>query len=97
MWPSRNRDPPVICLACGCETPRSTAREYDRYGDRWNRENKTFEHLCKPCYADLCHQPRGDLEALLVDLGAGETGQEAFLDKYMTAVEKRYGRLEEES
>lgn len=97
MWPSRNRDPSVICLACGGEVPRSTAREYDKYGDRWDRENKAFEYLCKPCHNELCHHPRGDLEELLVDIEAGGTSQEAFLAGYLTTVEERYGPLEEES
>lgn len=97
MWPSWTRNPSVVCLACGTEVSRSTAREYDKYGDRWDRENKEFEYLCKPCYTDLCHHPREDLEGLLIDLGAGESTQAAFLTGYLATVEERYGTLEEES
>ncbi|RQG96559.1 DUF7562 family protein [Natrarchaeobius chitinivorans] len=97
MWPSRNRTATVTCLACGDEVSRSTAREYDKYGDRWDREDKTFEHLCKDCYTDLCRQPRDELEDLLVELEAGERGQKSFLSGYISAVEDRYGTVEEES
>ncbi|WP_247002565.1 DUF7562 family protein [Halosolutus gelatinilyticus] len=97
MWPSRNRTRSVTCLACGSEVERSTAREYDKYGDRWNRADKEFEHLCKPCYNDLCHHPRAELEALLVELEAGEHDRAEFLPRYLATVEERYGTLEEES
>jgi len=70
MWRSRNNrdETTVVCIACGTSVPRSEAREYDKHGNRWERHGKSFEHLCKECYRDLCHQPRGDLEALLIDL-----------------------------
>ncbi|MFC4542847.1 hypothetical protein ACFO5R_13035 [Halosolutus amylolyticus] len=97
MWPSRNRTETVTCLACGSEVTRSKAREYDKYGDRWDRENKEFEHLCKSCHGDLCHHPRDELEELLVELDAGEESQTAFLAGYLATVEERYGTLEEES
>ncbi|WP_394739113.1 DUF7562 family protein [Natronococcus roseus] len=97
MWFSRNRDPSVVCPACGSEVPRSSAREYDKYGDRWERENKRFEYLCKPCYGDLCHLPREGLESLLVELEDEEYPWETFLAQYVAAVENQDGRLEEES
>nr|WP_231554280.1 hypothetical protein [Halobellus rufus] len=70
MWRSRNeRDgTTVVCIACGTSLPRADAREYDKHGNRWERHGKSFEHLCKACYRDLCHQPRGELEALLLDV-----------------------------
>jgi len=70
MWRSRNtRDgTTVVCIACGTSLPRSEAREYDKQGNRWERHDKSFEHLCKGCYRGLCHQPRDELEALLVDV-----------------------------
>ena len=70
MWRSRNnRDgTTVVCIACGTSLPRSEAREYDKQGNRWERHDKSFEHLCKECYRELCHQPRDELEALLVDV-----------------------------
>jgi len=109
MWRSRtNRDgSTVVCIACGTSLPRSEAREYDKHGNRWERHGKTFEHLCKECYRDLCHQPRGELEALLLELERtdaerdGETDSEAgqpnatFLARYFRAVEERYGPAEE--
>lgn len=95
MWPSRNRTETVTCLACGTERTREEAREYDKHGDRWDRADKTFEHLCKACHSDLCHHPRGELEELLVDLEAGRRDRDAFLASYLAAVEERYGTLEE--
>ncbi|WP_254531528.1 DUF7562 family protein [Natrinema gelatinilyticum] len=95
MWPSRNRTETVICLACGTERPRDETREYDKYGDRWDREDKTFEYLCKSCHRELCHHPRDDLEELLIDLEAGNGSRDAFLASYLASVEERYGPLEE--
>jgi hypothetical protein len=83
MWGSRDRDrTQVTCIACGEEVPRTAAREYDKHGNRWERADKEFEHLCKECHSDLCHQPRGDLEAVLEESGAGEGDREAFLARY---------------
>lgn len=89
MWRSRTNSgrQTVICIACGSSILQSDAREYDKEGDRWERRNKVFEHVCKPCHSDLCRQPRDGLEALLVDVGAGEVSQEAFLGRYLAAVE----------
>ena len=95
MWPSRRRTPTVTCIACGTSVPRDEAREYDKYGDRWDRDGKAFEHLCKPCDRACCHHSRAGLEELLVEIGAGERTQEEFLTWYVTTVERRYGRLEE--
>ena len=97
MWPSRTRTETVTCLACGDRVTRSMAREYDKHGDRWDRQDKEFEHLCKSCHDDLCHYPRDELEDLLVDLEAGTADRDAFLAGYLEAVEERYGTLEEES
>ena len=95
MWRSRS-DGDVTCIACGDEVPRSKAREYDRYGDRWGSRDREFEYLCKPCHRELNHQPRDELEALLVELDAGEHDREEFLEWYCHLVEERYGPLEEE-
>jgi len=76
----------VVCTACGDTVPRSDAREYDKYGDRWDRDGKTFEYLCKPCHQECCHQPRNGLEATLVQAEAGETDQESFLRKYQQLI-----------
>jgi hypothetical protein len=80
MWGSgRSRDgSQVTCIACGQSVARTDAREYDKYGDRFSREDKEFEFLCKGCHRECCHQPRGGLETLLVESGAGEADREEF-------------------
>jgi hypothetical protein len=97
MWRSRsNRGrKTVVCIACGTSVLRSEAREYDKEGNRWERYGKEFEHLCKGCYRDLCHQPREELESLLVSLEDGNCNREEFLARYYGAVEERYGSPEE--
>ncbi len=77
----------VTCVACGRELPRVDAREYDKHGDRWERRGKDFEHLCKTCHEQLCHQNRAGLEDLLVDIGAGTHDDGEFLRRYVQAVE----------
>jgi len=88
MWGSRDRRgrTEVTCIACGTDLPRSDAREYDKHGDRYDRRDKEFEYLCKPCYRELCHQPRRGLEADLVASGAGERSRDGFLADYAAAV-----------
>lgn len=76
----------VVCIACGETVGRSDAREYDKYGDRWDRDGKTFEYLCKPCHRECCHQPRQGLEETLIQAEAGETDQESFLRQYQRLV-----------
>lgn len=96
MWGSRGReDDRVTCVACGESVPRSGAREYDKHGDRWDRADKEFEHLCKSCHRDLCHQPRDELEPLLLEIEDGLT-QDEFLARYLSAVERRYGQADPE-
>jgi hypothetical protein len=86
----------VECVACGDTVERDAAREYDKHGDRWNRSGKSFEHLCKPCFRRECHQPRDDLESLLVDVEQSDVdSMEDFVAAYMNAVEERYGQIEE--
>jgi hypothetical protein len=97
MWRSRsNRDrKTVVCIACGTSVLRSEAREYDKEGNRWDRHGKEFEHLCKDCYRDLCHQPRDELEALLEEIEGESLSRNEFLGRYYGAVEERYGPPEE--
>jgi hypothetical protein len=97
MWRSRsNRDrKTVVCIACGTSVLRSEAREYDKEGNRWDRHGKEFEHLCKECYRGLCHQPRDELESLIVSVEQEGLTQEEFLARYLGAVEERYGSAEE--
>jgi hypothetical protein len=85
----------VVCIACGSSIERAEAREYDKQGDRWERRGKEFEHLCKDCFRSLCHQPRDELESLLVDLEEPGLDREEFLRRYVGAVEERYGSRRE--
>ena len=97
MWGSRSRESKsVTCIACGTSLRREHAREYDKYGDRWDRDGKEFEYLCKACDRELCHQHRDELEGLLVEVAAGENSQDEFLAWYSALVEERYGSLEEQ-
>ena len=97
MWHSRtNRDrKTVVCIACGTSVLRSEAREYDKEGNRWDRHGKDFEHLCKECYRDLCHQPRDELEDLLVGIERDANTSEEFLERYFGVVEEEYDSAEE--
>ncbi|MFD1511750.1 DUF7562 family protein [Halomarina rubra] len=96
MWGWRKRGSDrVDCVACGTTVDRPSAREYDKEGDRWSRSGKEFEYVCKACHRDLCHQPRAELEALLVDIARhGRLNQEEFLRRYEEQVVERYGPLE---
>jgi hypothetical protein len=97
MWRSGNGGDrkSVVCIACGTSVLRSEAREYDKEGDRWERQGKRFEHLCKECYNEMSHQPRRDLESLLVDIERDGDDRDAFLERYLAAVEERHGSAEE--
>jgi len=96
MWGSRDRDRPTVdCIACGASVPRTEAREYDKEGDRWERHGKEFEHLCKDCYRDLCHQPRPGLEELLTEVES-RTDRDGFLAAYVAAVDGDGDRAESE-
>jgi hypothetical protein len=97
MWRSSGtgRDRDVTCIACGESVPRSEAREYDKYGDRWDRRDKEFEYLCKPCDRERCHQPRDDLESLLTDAEAAVDEGSAFVTAYLALAEERDGSVEE--
>lgn len=57
-------EPTADCIACGAAVARDDAREYDGHGDRWDREDKAFESLCRPCHDELCHLPRDGLESM---------------------------------
>jgi hypothetical protein len=76
----------VVCIACGEVIPRADAREYDKYGDRWDRDGKDFEYLCKPCHRDCCHQPRNGLEETLVRAEGEHADTQAFITEYYTLV-----------
>ena len=91
MWGSRRDrgDDTVTCIACGENVVRSDAREYDKFGNRWERADKEFEYLCKPCDRRCCHQPRQGLEDLLEEAGAGTLSQKEFLVQFRDATENR--------
>ncbi|WP_394338274.1 MULTISPECIES: hypothetical protein [unclassified Halorubrum] len=72
----------VTCIACGATLDREDAREYDKHGDRWSREGKEFEYLCKPCDRECCHQTRDGLEEALLAAGAGRVDRETFLRRF---------------
>ena len=88
MWsPGGDDTARVTCIACGSELPRAEAREYDKEGDRWERQNKEFEYLCKECHSGLCHQSRDGLEATLIDVARDTDGSsEAFAAAYQRHV-----------
>ena len=81
LW-GRDTDQQVTCIACGETLAREDAREYDKHGDRWTREGKDFEYLCKPCDPECCHQSRDGLETTLVAADAGRTDRKTFLRQY---------------
>ncbi|MGB9964131.1 DUF7562 family protein [Halobacterium hubeiense] len=86
-------DDAVSCIACGADVPREDAREYDKHGDRWDRDGKRFEYLCKPCFRELAKQPRRGLEASLEAAGAGRVDDAEFLARFLEdAREERPGR-----
>lgn len=75
-------DQQVTCISCG----ETFAREYHKHGDRWSREDKEFEYLCKPCQRDCCHQNRDGLEETLVAVDAGRTDRKTSLGRYCELV-----------
>jgi hypothetical protein len=83
LWGSES-DQQVTCIACGETLDREDAREYDKQGDRWSREGKDFEYLCKPCHRKCCHQTRDGLEETqtLVTAGAGRTDRKTFFRRF---------------
>lgn len=87
IWNAWHRgEQTVTCIACGVDVDRSAAREYDKHGDRWARDGKSFEYLCKPCDAERCHSPRDGLAESLVAADAGRVDRDEFLARYFDAV-----------
>ena len=88
MWSGSGRtNRTVSCIACGETLPREEAREYDKRGDRWHRDGKRFEYLCKTCFGDLSKERRDGLEAALVSIDAGRLDRETFFEAFAAAVE----------
>ncbi|MFB6219974.1 MAG: hypothetical protein ABEH90_00925 [Halolamina sp.] len=90
MWRRRSdqADETVVCIACGASLPRTEAREYDKQGDRWDRQDKEFEYLCKACHGELSHQPRGGLEETLEAVAAPGQDAERFVERYLGELER---------
>lgn len=86
MWKRRDRNQ-VTCIACGARVSRSEAREYDKHGDRWDRQDKEFEHLCKPCFGDICTHPRSGLESLLEEIDTGGLTRDGFVRRFEELVD----------
>jgi DNA-directed RNA polymerase subunit RPC12/RpoP len=78
----------VTCPACGRTVRREDAREYDKHGDRFDRDGKSFEYLCQTCHDDLSLQGRAGLEDTLVEIEAGAHDDEEFLRRYAAKTEK---------
>jgi hypothetical protein len=78
----------VTCIACGRSVDRTAAREYDKYGNRWDREGKSFEYHCKPCFRDLTKQPRTGLEADLAAIRAGHVSDAEFVRRFVDRAER---------
>jgi hypothetical protein len=91
MWGSRRARDAVTCIACGDSVPRAEAREYDKHGDRWDRRDKEFEYLCKPCHRGITHYSREGLEATLreAEVETDADSQAAFLRRYLELIEER--------
>ena len=78
----RTDDEEVVCIACGATLRRDDAREYDKYGDRWDRDGKTFEYLCKPCFRECGRHARDGVEEALVAAGAGTVERSVMLERF---------------
>ena len=76
----------VDCIACGRHVAREGAREYDPYGDRWDREGKVFDFLCKPCHNEQCHLPRRGLENRLVAIENESSSAVGFISAYFESL-----------
>lgn len=79
----------VDCIACGSTVDRTEAREYDRFGDRWERSGKKFEYLCDSCHDAESHAGRSELESTLEEIGSDHDSPEAFIAAYYRVVAER--------
>lgn len=83
-WPGKSGHD-VECIACGEELSRSQAREYHKDGNRWDRQNKHIEYMCKDCHRNQNHQSRDGLEETLIDINAGTLDTVQFIERYYEA------------
>ncbi|MFB6254358.1 MAG: hypothetical protein ABEI06_07105 [Halobacteriaceae archaeon] len=89
MRPGRNEDSRMVtCIACGSKISREEAREYDKYGDRWDREEKHFEFLCKSCYREIDNTERDEVEELLTAIDAGSLSHSEFIKRYVEEIQR---------
>lgn len=72
----------IRCIACGTTVDRTDAREYDRFGDRWDRSEKEFEYLCTGCHDAESHAMRPALESILEEIGSDHESPEEFIAAY---------------
>jgi ribosomal protein S27E len=79
----------VTCPACGRTLRREDAREYDKHGDRFDRQGKSFEYLCPDCHDQLCLQDRVGLEDMLVRIEAGDHDDAEFFRRYAAESEEQ--------
>lgn len=79
----------VVCIACGDEPSREQAREYDKEGNRWDRQDKEFEYLCKDCFGELSHQPRRGLEETLEEACVPGQSPKTFVRRYLAVAAER--------
>lgn len=84
-------DESVTCIACGETLPRTDAREYDKHGDRWARDGKEFEFLCKPCFRGITKHSRDGLEEVLDEVAEPEMSQEEFVAAFIDATRETAG------
>ena len=82
----------VVCIACGTRITRAAAREYDRFGDRFDRRGKRFEHLCAGCDAELCHHPRVGVEERLCAIEQTVGSRSELLGAFLTATQTAGGQ-----
>ena len=85
----------VRCIACDEQVVRDDAREYDTFGDRWDRDEKRVESLCKPCNRLQCRHSRDGVESRLVAAGAGEVSRSTFVARLTALQEANDGRVRE--
>lgn len=76
-------DTQVVCIACGAEVERAGAREYDRFGDRFDRRDKRFEYLCAQCDDARCHHARMGVEERLCAIEGVVTSQKEMLRAFL--------------
>ena len=96
MWWRGGEETTVTCIACGETLARADAREYDKHGDRWDRRDKSFEYLCKPCHRTLCHHTRRGLETLLTEIEERGTTTRRFIERYYESLGRSTERTDRE-